>query len=212
MRRRSTLLLLVTLGALSCSGPRVGEVIPSRATVAVGKSLQLRVLTRDAGDVRWKVHGYGNGFVSGGGEYHAPFFAPNPPVAIIEAVAGASPAARMTSEITLVGSPDFEDCLAPGQAWGGPDQPYVAEPAVPLVKVPPIYPELAREAGVDGTVVVRVIVCHTGLVADAQVIQSVSLLDEAAMIAVRQWVFRPASDGSMPIASWSDIPVKFTLH
>ncbi|MGE0811732.1 MAG: TonB family protein [Vicinamibacterales bacterium] len=58
-----------------------------------------------------------------------------------------------------------------------------------VVDVAPIYPEAAREQGVAGTVVVRLVIGTDGRVTDARVTRSVPMLDEAALTAVRQWVY-----------------------
>jgi len=55
------------------------------------------------------------------------------------------------------------------------------------------YPEAAREAGLTGSVVVRYSVTAEGKVVDAQVVsaQPAGVFDEAALLAVRSWRFRP---------------------
>lgn len=37
------------------------------------------------------------------------------------------------------------------------------------------------------------------------------MLDEAAIAAVRQWVFRPARSNGKPIATWVAVPVRFAF-
>ena len=56
----------------------------------------------------------------------------------------------------------------------------------------PLYPEDAKAAGVSGMVAVEIVVNEQGVVADAKVVRSVPLLDEAAVETVRQWRFRPS--------------------
>jgi len=79
-------------------------------------------------------------------------------------------------------------------------------------KVPPSYPQAAREAGVDGVVLLSVLVGEDGLVKDTRVRKSIPGLDEAAGTAVRQWVFKPALSNGKPVAVWIAVPVRFTLH
>jgi TonB family protein len=81
-----------------------------------------------------------------------------------------------------------------------------------IEKVPPQYPTQARIDGVSGTVMVIALIGTQGLVIDAFVQDSIPELDRAAMEAVRQWRFKPASTGGKPLAVWVAIPVKFTLH
>ena len=81
-----------------------------------------------------------------------------------------------------------------------------------VLKVPPIYPDAARGAGVSGTVLVQALVGKNGLVKRTVVKESIPLLDDAATASVRQWVFKPALSRGSPIAVWVTVPVKFTLH
>jgi TonB family protein len=89
---------------------------------------------------------------------------------------------------------------------------FVEELPVPIVKTPPIYPELARESRVQGTVVVQALVGKDGRVKDTRVAESVSLLDDAALDCVKQWVFKPALARGAPVAVWVAIPVRFKLR
>ncbi len=82
----------------------------------------------------------------------------------------------------------------------------------PLVKVPPEYPAEARDLGVDGLVVVQALIDRSGQVADTRVTKSIRPLDDAAVAAVRQWKFKPATTKGKPVAVWIAIPVKFSLH
>ncbi len=61
-----------------------------------------------------------------------------------------------------------------------------------LVKeVRPVYPEVARQAKVQGVVILSVKTDETGKVADTMVLRSIPLLDQAAIDAVRQWIYEP---------------------
>ena len=76
----------------------------------------------------------------------------------------------------------------------------------------PVYPEAARRKGLDGTVLVRALVSREGVVLDAIIQKSIPELDDAALTAIRQWRFRPATRKKAPVAVWVSIPVKFTLR
>ena len=89
---------------------------------------------------------------------------------------------------------------------------YVEELPEAITKVPPEYPDLARSANVDGTVLVQALVGKDGHVKDAKVVKSVAMLDDAAIKAVRQWVFKPALSNNKPVAVWVAVPVRFTLN
>jgi protein TonB len=88
----------------------------------------------------------------------------------------------------------------------------VDELPVAVKTVGPVYPEDARKAGVQGTVMVQALLGVDGLVLDARVTHSIPMLDAAAVAAVRQWRFKPAMAGGKPVATWVAVPVKFTLH
>ena len=89
---------------------------------------------------------------------------------------------------------------------------YVEEIPEAIVKVAPEYPEPARQAGVQGTVMVQVLVGKDGRVKDTRVVKSIPMLDAAAVAAVQQWVFEPARSKHEPMAVWIVAPVKFSLH
>jgi protein TonB len=94
-----------------------------------------------------------------------------------------------------------------------PDEYVAFEKAPELVSMEmPVYPNLAREAGVEGTVLVRVLVGDDGFVKDMFVIQSMPMLDQAAADAAWTAVFKPALQKDRPVAVWMVIPVEFSLH
>lgn len=92
------------------------------------------------------------------------------------------------------------------------DYVYVEELPEAMTRVPPRYPDSAREAGIDGTVIVQALVACDGSVPDVRIVKSIPRLDEAAMTAVRAWKFIPAKANGHPIAVWVGVPVKFSLH
>jgi protein TonB len=78
----------------------------------------------------------------------------------------------------------------------------------------PVYPQLAKKSGWQGTVVIRVVVQTNGMPGEAQIRKSSGhdILDKAAIEAIRSWRFSPAKDGNIPIRSAVDIPINFKLH
>lgn len=69
----------------------------------------------------------------------------------------------------------------------------VTRPEV-LFEVPPVYTEEARFARVTGTVIVEAIIDQEGCVTNTRVLKGLPKgLSEAAVAAVRQWVFKPAT-------------------
>jgi protein TonB len=78
---------------------------------------------------------------------------------------------------------------------------------------PPVYPRLAIELGYEGTIILNVEVSSEGRCANIQIVKSAgySILDNAALKAVRQWSFKPASLLNRPISSRVEIPITFRL-
>jgi len=65
------------------------------------------------------------------------------------------------------------------------------EPPIKMNDVQPVYPAIAKNAGVTGVVVIEATIGPDGKVIDATVLRSVPLLDQAALDAVRQWEYKP---------------------
>jgi protein TonB len=79
--------------------------------------------------------------------------------------------------------------------------------------VRPAYPESARRRGEQGDVLLRVEVAADGQPLEVSVTQGsgFSLLDDAAMAAVRRWHFRPATRGGIPVSATAEVPIRFRL-
>jgi len=86
------------------------------------------------------------------------------------------------------------------------------EAPVAIQNPAPVYPEMARAAEVEGTVVLLVLVNKEGRVAKAQVVSGHPMLDEAALAAVRNWVFRPAMQQHRPVTVWVRQAIRFSLR
>jgi len=78
-----------------------------------------------------------------------------------------------------------------------------------IYTVKPEYPDLASQAGTQGTVNVQALVGPDGTVLETRLLNSIPLLNDAAQAAVRRWRFKPATAGGVPIASWVTIPLNF---
>lgn len=83
-------------------------------------------------------------------------------------------------------------------------------PPVRLNEVAPVYPAIAQSARVQGDVVIEATIDEEGKVADARVVKSVPMLDQAALDAVRQWQYRPSLLNGVPTAVITTVTVKFT--
>jgi protein TonB len=78
----------------------------------------------------------------------------------------------------------------------------------------PSYPRLSKRMGEQGEVRLRVLVAVDGRVASVQLSRSSGFerLDEAALESVKQWRFKPATQGGEPVETWVEVPVKFVLE
>jgi TonB family protein len=77
---------------------------------------------------------------------------------------------------------------------------------------PPVYPPVALEAGVEGTVLVRVLVGKDGRIKDVIYIDGPEALKAAAETCARTAVFRPALVDHQPIEVWVLMPITFKLR
>ena len=87
--------------------------------------------------------------------------------------------------------------------------------AIPLYREnpPPRYPSIARRKGYEGTVVLKVLVNPKGKVADCRMFRSSghSVLDEAAIRSIRNWLFEPGMRGEKKVEMWVKVPIRFQL-
>jgi TonB family protein len=78
--------------------------------------------------------------------------------------------------------------------------------------VEPEYHEVARNAQIEGTVVVNVLVGKGGEVLQTEVSESVHLLlDDAAVQAARQCQYVPALEDGQPVEAWLAVPFEFKI-
>jgi len=78
----------------------------------------------------------------------------------------------------------------------------------------PRYPEAARQAGIEGTVLVKAFVLADGSVREARVERSAgnAALDSAALRTIRESRFTPAHRGGKPVPVWVEVPIDFRLE
>lgn len=85
---------------------------------------------------------------------------------------------------------------------------------VPLNVVIPEYPPLAREAGIEGTVLIKALVDKEGRVRDAVIFKasgSSAGFEEAALEVIYKVEFKPAISNNQPVAVWVVYPIRFSL-
>ncbi len=80
-------------------------------------------------------------------------------------------------------------------------------------QVKPVYPEIARKAGIEGRVVLRVLIDKDGKPQKAQILKNpgTDIFDEAAIASVMQSSYSPAIQNGKPVKCWLTVPIKFTL-
>jgi protein TonB len=122
-------------------------------------------------------------------------------------------------------SPGGVEGGVPGGVVGGvvggiPDAPAPPEPLRAgrdvkeprkIKDVPPQYPEKARVAGVEGLVILECLISTAGRVQHVEVLRSIPLLDDAALTAVKQWVYTPTLVGGVPVPVLMTVTVHFGL-
>lgn len=86
------------------------------------------------------------------------------------------------------------------------------EPPSPISIPQPKYPETALKAGVEGMVILHILIDKSGKVQDVRIVKGANPdLDKAAMEAVRQSTWKPAMRNHEPVAVWVSFPVRFKL-
>ena len=81
-----------------------------------------------------------------------------------------------------------------------------------IVHVNPIYPPIARAAHIEGTVRLRAILDAEGNVVEASIIESVPLLDAAALEAVRRWKYEPTYLNGRSVPVSMSVSIEFRLR
>lgn len=91
---------------------------------------------------------------------------------------------------------------------------FLEEQPVPVNQVNPRYPDLAKKGGVEGTVLVEIIIGTDGNVESARIVDSrpKGFFEEAALEASRQWKFTPAYQRDKPVKVLYQIPFNFRLR
>ncbi|MFQ5511313.1 MAG: energy transducer TonB [Candidatus Krumholzibacteriia bacterium] len=111
---------------------------------------------------------------------------------------------------------DFDDLPPPPPPGGGGGGVFLAFDEPPMLThfEVPVYPDLAREAGIEGTVRVKVLVAEDGKVMTAELISSdvTVALVKAALRAARKCRFSPAKQRTTPVKAHVMIPFIFRLN
>jgi protein TonB len=78
-------------------------------------------------------------------------------------------------------------------------------------KVPPSYPPLARQARIQGTVILQAQISKDGNIENLQLISGHPMLAPAAIEAVKQWKYKPYLLNGEPVEVETQVQVNFTL-
>jgi len=80
-----------------------------------------------------------------------------------------------------------------------------------IKKVEPVYPDEARKAGIEGTVTIEATTDDRGRVQKVKILSSIPELDQAAVDAVKQWVYEPMIIDGEPKGIVFTITCRFSL-
>jgi TonB family protein len=80
-----------------------------------------------------------------------------------------------------------------------------------LKRVSPVYPPLARQARIQGTVILKVQITKSGDVEKIQLVSGHPMLAPAAIEAVKQWKYDPYLLSGEPVEVLTNVAVNFTL-
>jgi protein TonB len=78
-------------------------------------------------------------------------------------------------------------------------------------KVKPEYPAMARQARIQGTVVLEAVISREGTIQNLQVLSGHPMLVPSALAAVRQWRYRPYFLNGAPVEVETQVTVNFVL-
>jgi protein TonB len=86
------------------------------------------------------------------------------------------------------------------------------KPAKMISSVRPVYPSLARSQHVSGDVKIDALIDVNGRVTSMKVISGPTLLHQAAMDALRQWKYQPATLDGKPVPMHLTITLQFRVQ
>jgi protein TonB len=87
----------------------------------------------------------------------------------------------------------------------------IKEP-VKTKNVPPVYPDIAKQARVQGIVILECTISPQGHVTDVKVLRGIPLLDQAGIDAVKQWTYTPTLLNGVPVPVIMTVTVNFRLN
>jgi protein TonB len=121
----------------------------------------------------------------------------------------------VSEEITIAETtPEVDIPIAPAIEEQPVFTPYEVAPVLIKGSVRLVYPELLKKAGIEGTVLLWILIDEAGTVQKVQVFKSSgnTALDDSAVRAYTNARFTPAYSRDIPVKVWVQWPVKFTLR
>ena len=80
-----------------------------------------------------------------------------------------------------------------------------------ISKVAPVYPAMAKAQHVSGNVTVDALIDASGKVTTTKIVSGPTLLQQAAMDALKQWKYRPAMLDGKPVSMHLTVTLQFRL-
>jgi protein TonB len=130
------------------------------------------------------------------------------------------PVATLGEEVALPGGTDGADVFRGADARATRVQPATQKQfavssgvaaGMLIRKTLPVYPPVARAAGVSGKVVLQATIGKDGTIEGLRVVSGPDLLRGAAVDAVKTWVYRPYLLNGQPVSVETTVEVTFTL-
>jgi protein TonB len=84
--------------------------------------------------------------------------------------------------------------------------------SIAIYKALPVYPAIAKVAGVQGTVILEATISTSGSIENLRVVSGPAMLRQAALDAVSQWRYRPYLLNGEPVAVETTVNVVFNLQ
>jgi protein TonB len=80
-----------------------------------------------------------------------------------------------------------------------------------IQRTPPVYPQMAKQARVSGTVVIQATISKGGTIENLHVVNGPAMLRQAALDAVKNWRYRPYLLSGQPVEVETTVNVTFAL-
>jgi protein TonB len=132
-------------------------------------------------------------------------------------VPGGLPSSILSAVPALVPAPPVAEVVKPKPVSIVPAEPPrvaggIVKMANPIHRVEPVYPPIARQARISGTVEIEAVIAVDGHLREIHVKSGPALLIKAATDAVRQWVYEPTTLNGVPVEVVGVILVTFRLN